>query len=87
MGRNVIVGPGFTNFDFSLYKDTPIREKLKLQFRADMFDILNIANLAQPNRVVSTAAGNTFGQISATRFPVGDSGSSRQIQLALKLLF
>jgi hypothetical protein len=87
LGRNAIVGPGFSNVDFSLYKDTRITEKLKVQFRADMFDILNIANLAQPNRVVSTAAGNTFGQISATRFPVGDSGSSRQIQLALKLLF
>jgi hypothetical protein len=87
LGRNFLVGPGFSNVDFSLYKNTRITERLTTQFRADIFDILNIANLAQPNRIVSTAAGNTFGQISATRAPVGDLGSSRQIQLALKLIF
>jgi hypothetical protein len=87
LGRNALVGPGFLNLDLALYKDTRITERLTAQFRADMFDILNHANFAQPNRVVSTAPGNSFGQITATRFPVGDAGSSRQIQLAMKLIF
>ena len=87
MSRNFLVGPGFEDVDLALYKDTKITERVKLQFRCDTFNIMNHPNLAQPNRIVSTAAGNTFGQISATRSPVGDSGSSRQIQLAMKLLF
>ncbi len=87
LGRNVIIGPGFQNIDFSLEKNTRVTEKTNLQFRADFFDMLNHPNFGQPNRTVSTAAGNTFGQISNTRFPVGDSGSSRQIQLAMKFIF
>jgi hypothetical protein len=87
LGRNTIIGPGFEDIDFSLLKNTRITERLKAQFRADIFDLLNHPNFGQPNRIVSTSAGNTFGQISNTRFPVGDSGSSRQIQLALKLIF
>jgi hypothetical protein len=87
MGRNVIIGPGFEDVAFSLYKDTKITERTRVQFRSDFFNILNHPNFAQPNRTVSTAAGNAFGQITATRSPVGDSGSSRQIQLSLKLIF
>ncbi len=87
LGRNVIIGPGFENIDFSILKNTRITERFNLQFRADIFDLFNHPNFGQPARIVSTAAGNTFGQISNTRFPVGDSGSSRQIQLALKLIF
>ncbi len=87
LGRNVVTGPGFQNIDFSLEKNTRLTEKTNLQFRADCFDLFNHPNFGNPNRVVSTAAGNTFGQISNTRFPVGDSGSSRQIQLAMKFIF
>jgi hypothetical protein len=86
-GRNTIVGPGLGNVDLSLYKDTRITERLKAQFRADTFNLFNHPNFGQPNRIVSTAAGNSFGQITSTRAGVGDSGSSRQIQLALKLIF
>jgi hypothetical protein len=87
LGRNTVVGPGFEDIDLALYKDTRITERLKAQFRADTFNLFNHPNFAQPARTVSTAAGNTFGQISATRGPLGDAGSSRQIQLALKLIF
>ena len=87
MGRNLLVGPGFENLDVALYKDTHITERITAQFRADTFNLFNHPNLAQPGRIVSTAPGNTFGQISSTRSPVGDAGSSRQIQLALKLIF
>lgn len=87
LGRDVVIGPGFENIDVSLLKNTAITEKVKAQFRADVFDLFNHANFGQPNRIVSFAPGNTFGQITNTRFPVGDSGSSRQIQLALKVIF
>jgi hypothetical protein len=87
LGRNAIIGPGFEDVDFSLFKNTRITERVGLQFRSDFFNAFNHPNFGQPNRIASTAKGNTFGQITTTRFPVGDSGSSRQIQLALKLLF
>lgn len=87
MGRNLLVGPGLENLDMALYKDTRITERLTAQFRADTFNLFNHPNFAQPGRIVSTAATSTFGQITATRAPIGDSGSSRQIQLAVKLIF
>jgi outer membrane receptor protein involved in Fe transport len=84
LGRNVIIGPGFSNLDVALVKNTKITERLSWQLRADAFDLLNGANFNQPNATVGSA---TFGLISATRFPPGDSGSSRQLQVAMKLIF
>ncbi|MBV8830478.1 MAG: TonB-dependent receptor [Acidobacteriaceae bacterium] len=84
LGRNVIIGPGFSNLDFALVKNTRIKENIQWQIRADAFDLLNKANFNQPNATVGSA---TFGLISATRFPPGDSGSSRQLQVAMKVIF
>ena len=84
LGRNVIIGPGFSNIDFSVLKNIKLDEKMRLQFRAEVFDLLNHASFGQPGRVVGSA---TFGQVSNTRFPTGDSGSSRQLQFAMKLIF
>ena len=86
LGRNVIIGPGFANTDFSVLKTTKILESVRLQFRAEVFDIFNHANFGQPGRVAQVGS-TTFGVIANTRFPTGDSGSSRQIQFALKLIF
>ncbi|MGH9847217.1 MAG: TonB-dependent receptor domain-containing protein, partial [Blastocatellia bacterium] len=86
LGRNTIIGPGFSNTDFSLLKNTKINEQLRVQFRAELFDIFNHANFGQPNRVAQVG-NSTFGTITNTRFPTGDSGSSRQVQFALKLIF
>jgi hypothetical protein len=86
LGRNVLIGPGFANLDISLVKNTAITERFNLQFRADAFDALNQVNFGQPNSTYVTNS-TTFGLISGTRFPTGDSGSSRQLQLALKLMF
>ncbi|HMF91721.1 MAG TPA: hypothetical protein VKL40_13835, partial [Candidatus Angelobacter sp.] len=94
MGRNSIVGPTFKNLDLSVIKNTKLTERLNLQFRADAFDLTNHPNYGQPNRAYNprTIGGtanvdDTFGQITSTRFPTGDSGSSRQLQVALKLQF
>jgi hypothetical protein len=84
VARNSLVGPGFQNLDFSVLKTTKITERFSAQFRTEFFDLLNHPNFGQPGQTAGTA---TFGIISATRFPTGDSGSSRQIQFALKLLF
>jgi hypothetical protein len=84
LGRNVVIGPGFSNTDFSIIKNTRLGEDLRLQFRAEFFDLFNHANFGPPGTVVGTPA---FGQITSTRFPTGESGSSRQIQFAVKLNF
>jgi hypothetical protein len=104
LGRNSVVGPRFTNMDFSLAKNTKLTERMNLQFRCDAFNLFNHPNYGQPgpqgggflaaNLIPGTVGppptGNqfsTFSTITSTRFPNGDSGSARQLQLALKLSF
>jgi outer membrane receptor protein involved in Fe transport len=84
LGRNVVIGPGFNNTDFSVIKKTKLTESQMIEFRWEVFDVFNHANFGQPGRVVGTA---NFGQITNTRFATGDSGSSRQMQFALKYKF
>jgi hypothetical protein len=84
LGRNVVAGPGFSNTDVSLTKNTRLGERMRVQFRAEFFDLFNHANFGQPGNV---AGSPNFGRITNTRFPTGESGSSRQIQLGMKLIF
>ncbi len=85
LGRNAIRGPGFFNLDFAVAKTTRITEKVKLQAKVDAFDLLNQVNWANPGLTVGSS---TFGLITTgTRFPAGDFGTSRQIQVSMKLLF
>ncbi len=84
LGRNVVIGPGFNNTDFSVIKRTQLTETQLIEFRWEVFDLFNHANFGQPGRVVGSA---NFGQITNTRFATGDSGSSRQMQFALKYKF
>jgi hypothetical protein len=70
--------------DFSIAKNTSIREGISLQFRAEAFNLLNHPNFTQPQ---NSLASSTFGQITATRSTRGDLGSSRQLQLGMKLIF
>ena len=84
LGRNVVIGPGFNNTDFSILKNTELTDKIRVQFRIEVFDLFNHANFGQPGNVVGTPG---FGRITNTRFPTGESGSSRQMQLGLKLMF
>jgi len=90
LGRNVVIGPGFTNWDFALVKNTKITERVSWEIRVDAFDLLNAANFTQPalNGGYPLAANTTVGVITnGTRFPAGDSGSARQLQLSMKLKF
>jgi hypothetical protein len=83
LGRDTFRGPMFHNFDLSLIKNTPIGgsgnpERVVLQFRAEVFNFLNIVNFGLPSNIV---LGPGFGVINRT------AGPSRQIQLSLKILY
>jgi hypothetical protein len=84
LGRNVVIGPAFHNTDLSVIRNVKIRARARLQFRADFFDLFNHANFGPPGNIVDSP---TFGKITRTRFPTGEAGSSRQIQLGVKLSF
>jgi hypothetical protein len=97
LGRDSLRGPNFRNWDFSLVKDTKVKflgEAGSVQFRAEIFNILNHPNfdMPNPNTFDGTIFGNTLGPFSAS--PNGTAGqitgvigSPRQIQLALKVIF
>jgi hypothetical protein len=79
--------------DFSIFKNFDIKERLKMQFRTEFFNVLNHPNFNAPNFggngvVAVSGAGNftssNFGEIGSTRDAPYDP---RQIQFALKLLF
>jgi hypothetical protein len=75
--RNGVIGPGLEEFDFSLQKDIAVKEPVRLQFRAEAYNLFNHPNLNIPNRIAFTP---NFGSISSAQ-------DSRQLQFALKLLF
>ena len=83
--RNAVIGPAFYNTDLSIVKKTRVRGAT-LELRAEAFNVFNHPNLGNPGRVASVGS-TSFGLITATRLPTGDSGSARQIQLAAKVLF
>ena len=85
--RNAVTGPGFYNTDLSLLKRTRVGGTT-VEFRAEVFNIFNHPNLGFPLAARTATVGSTsFGVITATRLPTGDSGSARQLQMALKILF
>jgi hypothetical protein len=88
-GRNILIGPGINELDFSVFKNNYIRrisEIFNVQFRAEFFNILNRANFDAPvaNNAIfdsSGAAVSTAGLITST------STTAREIQLALKVIW
>jgi len=86
LGRNAIVGPGFSNTDVSLIKNVRLAGTARIQLRFEVFNLFNQANLGLPGRV-ATVGSTSFGVITSTRFPTGDSGSARQAQVAVKAMF
>ena len=81
LGRDTFIGPGLATWDFSVLKDIAFREGLGLQFRAEIFNLLNRANFNMPNLIVFTPSGisGTAGAITST------STTARQVQFGLKL--
>ena len=76
-GRNVVQGPGYVNWDASAFKNIRLTESKELQFRGELFNLLNHTNFRLP---VSDIESPTFGQIQSDVSP-------RVIQVALKFLF
>jgi Carboxypeptidase regulatory-like domain/TonB-dependent Receptor Plug Domain len=94
LGKGAMTSPGYTTLDMSLAKDTRLRERVTMQFRAEIFNIFNHTNFNYPtlsaftaiNGLAGAPTGSTgnasnAGQITST------VGTSRQIQFAVKFLF
>ena len=88
-GRNIVTGPGYRNFDFSVMKNTRIREKVNMQFRAEFFNIVNHPAFALPANILAAPNfGTLFQTPDAAQNNVGlGSGGPRLIQFAVKLSF
>jgi hypothetical protein len=91
-GRNTLIGPGLTNLDFSVFKNNYVRrisEAFNIQFRAEMFNIMNHANFEVPN-----VGDNNLDLFNAAGSPSSGAGvltrtttPERQIQFALKFVW
>ncbi len=77
-GRNILRGPHYVDTDFSLFRTFPIRERLKLQFRAEFFNIFNHPNFSNPSATLGNA---NFGVVTS------QAGNPRLIQGALRLSY
>jgi len=75
--RNAVIGPGLQELDVALEKDIPLKERVRVQFRAEAYNVFNHPNFNIPNRIAFTA---NFGSISSAQ-------DSRQLQFALKFAF
>ncbi len=99
-GRNILVGPGITSLDFSIFKNNHIKrisENFNVQFRVEMFNILNHPNFAPPgpgdgNTDIFDATGTALAPSPSN--PGGTAGvllrttvPERQIQFAIKIIF
>ena len=81
--RDTLTGPGLADWDLSLTKLTRLSDAARLQLRAEFFNVLNHTNLQTPNEVVFSSATLR----SPTAGVITSAGTSRQIQLGVKLLF
>lgn len=95
IARNSLYGPGFNDFDVSLFKNTPITERISTQFRAEMYNLFNRLNLASPactqlcNDYFGVGGfGTTGSTIGSGNFSPGiGPGEPFNVQLALKIIF
>jgi len=79
-GRNAVLGPRYVNWDFSAFKNIRLTESKELQFRGELFNLLNHTNFRLPVSDIADIQTGTFGQIQSDVSP-------RVIQVALKILF
>jgi hypothetical protein len=102
-GRNSLIGPHFRQFDFSIFKNTAITEKLKLELRVEAYNLFNHPNFANPYlpAFIADAApnginanGTSVGSLSLKTtgdvgigYPVLGNGGPRSLQIAAKFTF
>ncbi len=77
LSRNAFRGPSFKDVDLSLVKTTAVSERVKVEFRAEAFNLFNRVNLYNP---IGDMSSQYFGQ-STTAFP------ARELQFGLKIMF
>ena len=89
LGRNIVIGPGLSKLDFSVFKNNYVRrisESFNAQFRAEFFNILNRANFSSPTDNLAVFDQNGVPIRNAGRL-TSTQTTSRQIQFALKLIW
>jgi hypothetical protein len=89
-GRNIVRGPGLVNLDASIFRDFGITEQLKLQFRAEAFNVSNTPAFNNPGATVTSATRNAAGMITnlgGYTEITGAQNTERQFRFALKLMF
>jgi hypothetical protein len=89
-GRNIFRDNGFRDWDFSLFKNFTVKERLTAQFRVEVFNILNHSILANPgsgNIKQGSIGDAATTPDSAGQNPLLGTGGAREMQLGLKLLF
>jgi len=90
-GRNIIPGPGLVNMDLSFFKNNPIRrisENFNVQFRAEIFNVLNRANFALPVNPDETDIFDETGALSdSAGLITSTTTSARLVQFALKVIW
>jgi hypothetical protein len=91
MGRNSLVGPGYVDIDFGVWKNTRITERFNLQFRAELFNIFNHPNFNIPATTVFNPGTALTGYAATQATTAGQItsivGNARQTQFSLKLIF
>lgn len=87
LGRDTLTGPGLATWDFSAFKTTKVSERIEVQFRAEIFNLLNRANFNTPNLITFTSSA-TGTKVSGTAGAItSTSTSSRQVQFGLKVIW
>ena len=84
LGRNTLIGPGAVAWNPALFKKTQITERFTLEFRAEMFNVLNRANFGSPLFTAYNGSGVAVGNLGSI---TNTTTTSRQIQFALKLIW
>ncbi|MGA2601211.1 MAG: TonB-dependent receptor, partial [Bryobacteraceae bacterium] len=87
--RNQFYGPSTRQIDFSVFKNIPITERVKLQIRAEIFNIFNFVNYSGP---ANNVQGSNLGQVGSTYdvnfgAPGIGPGAPRNVQLSAKVIF
>jgi hypothetical protein len=86
LGRNTLRMPVYRNLDFSVFKNQNVYgERLKMQFRAELFNVMNNTNLQAQTLTVFDGSGNAVSSVGQPHSPTVNT--SRQIQLGLRFLF
>jgi hypothetical protein len=89
LGRNTVIGPGLSTWDLSFQKNTRWHEKQNVQFRVEVFNLLNRSNFNTPNLITHVLLPGSTNPVQspAAGLITSTATNSRQVQFGLKLLW